>query len=150
MAPTRDREQGFTLIELMAVLVIMAIAAVAIMQVRWKGSPNATVQSAALMLASEFRMARAQSMRTNSPTIVVVDTDAAAFGRNGNEYRLPRGIKLAAYGRDLVWLNPQKVGVRFRADGTSTGGDFALETKGRKASVVVDWMTGATRVELEP
>lgn len=139
---------GFTLLEMMVALAIVAIASIVVMQVKGRGPAGVSLQSAALQLAADMRTARAEAMRTNRPTSVVVDLSSRSFQLDGARVRrLPANVSVSASGRNLVWRSASQVAVQFRADGSSNGGRFSLQAGGRKIGVFVDWLTGATGVD---
>lgn len=145
MKPGVRASLGFTLLEMLVVLAIIAVVLAAMVTVR----PNAAgirISAAARGIAATLRLARARAIERNAETLVLVDPAAAAVGVAGAMRSLPRGISVA-----LTVAAPElagsRGGLRFYPDGQSSGGEIILRLDGRAARVGVNWLTGEARVE---
>jgi general secretion pathway protein H len=144
---TCPRQRGFTLLELLVVLTIMAFAA-AIVVPSLGGPSTSELKSAARELASGLRYARGQAIVHRNEAALVLDIEGRTFTvpPDTRVHRLPDkiGIKLFTAQRDLV---NEKVGaIRFFPDGGSNGGRITLATGERKFDVDVDWLTGRVAI----
>ncbi|WP_045835004.1 GspH/FimT family pseudopilin [Hyphomicrobium sp. 99] len=140
-------EGGFTLLELLVVLVILALAgAVAIPKTRNESSAM-TLRSVATGLAAELRAARADAIRTGTNQSVTIDAEHRKYwtGENGRVHYVPAGIEISASIGKSGSMPLARVS--FEPDGSSAGGNIFLKAGNKKADVMVDWMTGATQVE---
>ncbi len=139
--------QGFTLVEMVVVLLILGMALV-VVQATTRPSPELELRAAASETAALFREARAIAIRDNHETIVTIDLDARTLSIDaiGEERPLAPivGITLRTASSELV--REGAGAIRFFPDGSSTGGRITLFTKERKYHVVVNWFTGRTDV----
>jgi general secretion pathway protein H len=134
MSRAGDADGGFTLLELLVVLTIMALlAAVALPRVGTLLRPDIdrTSQRVALLI----RDYRSAAMRSGRMATVTAATVAPL---------LPRGTVVAEGSFGAAGA------VTFFPDGTSTGGRLLLAAGDGRRGVDVDWLTGGVRVERLP
>lgn len=144
----RRRHGGFTLLELMAVLAIGAIAYALILGVPFRGASTADLKAAARTLAAGLRQAQMTAMATRKDALLTLDVEARAFQVAGTEPRsLPREIDLKLFTAQTEAQSPSRGSIRFYPDGSSTGGRITVSSGERKFLVDVDWLTGRVRVE---
>lgn len=145
----RSRQDGFTLVELLAVLVVLAIAAgvsAAHLGTRHSGE---VLQAAAHELASRCRAARAAAIRRASDQTVIIDM-AHRLVRAGNDVpplRIADTISVSSQTSATEQRSPSVAGIRFFPNGASTGGKVRLETGRQAYEVRVNWLTGRVVVE---
>lgn len=144
----RARQAGFTLLEMIIVVVIGAAIAALLLSIAPKGASSADLKAAARALASGLRQAQSTAMATRREATLVVDMDAHAFTFTG----APRTLSLPA-ALDLKLLTAQseveserKGGIRFYPDGSSTGGRITVAAGERALFVDVDWLTGRVSI----
>jgi general secretion pathway protein H len=136
---------GFTLIEMLVVLAILALV-MAVMTPMLAGSRSrAELDAAAHELASALRETRSLAIREGRSESFVIA--ARRFRAAGGPLRpLAPGLALA-----LATARGDAVpagAIRFFADGSSSGGELIVASGGRRSYVTVDWLTG--RVALGP
>ena len=142
------RARGFTMIELLVVLAIIAIASALIIPMFGKGVSTTELKSAARQLAAGLRLARSEAVSQRRETFLVLDLAGRRFkvDRDPQEHALPRGVELKLFTaqKDLV---DEKVGsIRFYPDGGSNGGRITVGSGERKYEVDVDWLTGRVAI----
>ena len=143
----RGRQGGFTLLELMVVLVIGAIAYALILGVPLRGASSADLKSAARTLASGLRQAQMTAMATRRDALLTLDVEERAYQVQGDETRrLPDGIDLKLFTAQAETLSERRGAIRFYPDGSSTGGRITVSAGERKFLVDVDWLTGRVTV----
>ncbi|HEY8613358.1 MAG TPA: GspH/FimT family pseudopilin [Roseomonas sp.] len=140
------RAPGFTLIETLVVLLIMALAATALPRI-WGAGQGGLVRAAANDAAALLREARAEARRTGRDTRVVFDTALGTFQRIGGSRtgRLPAGGTLAVDGAREEADREGRIAVRFDSEGGSTGGRVRVTNGSAVAAIEIDWMTGLVR-----
>jgi len=141
------RQRGFTLLELMVVLVIAAILMIS------SALPGAQLKSAARQLAAGLRSARNQALVGRKETRLVIDLEAHRFGISGRKrrYPIPDSLKIDLLTAESELLGGKRGGIRFFPQGGSTGGRITLSNGKRAFGVDVDWLTGKVRIlQLEP
>lgn len=136
---------GFTLLETLVVLLIVALAATALPRVSGAGQ-GGIVRAAAGDVAAGLREARLLARAEGRETRVVFDTGLGAVRPvRGPARPLPAGIRLAVEGAAAEADAEGRIAIRFDAEGGSTGGRVTLALGAHAAVVAVDWLTGHVR-----
>ncbi len=137
-------QRGFSLLELLVVLVIIGVALSAFQGfVRRDGSPM-TLDYAASTLADALREARQEAILKNRDSHFEIDVDNRSYWRGSlpNPVKINNDILL-----DMVTARTQQTGhkrgfIRFFSDGSSTGGKIGLANSSGRREIEVDWLTG--------
>ena len=143
----RRSEAGFTLIEVIVVLVILGIVAGLVVARGPSRSAALDMRLAAGTVTQMLRLARTRAILSDRPVSVVFDTRAATMRMGDAAPRsLPAGMSVAV--SSPAGLAQGAVGaVQFRPDGSSTGGEILLTNAGRRVQVGVNWLTGRVAVD---
>jgi general secretion pathway protein H len=136
------RERGFTLVELLVVLAILALVVTLMPPFLAGGQSRAELSTGAREIAAALRETRSLAIRQGRSAAFVVDGAAGTFRAAGGarERRLPAGLRLS-----LLTLANQRLDagvIRFFGDGSSTGGSVSIVQGERRSDVTVDWLTG--------
>ena len=133
--PKAAGEAGFTLIETLVVIAITAmVGAVTFPNVERSLQSLALRQTAAVVQAN-LRVARGEALRGDTMVAFDVDADSGGYAwTNGPVQRTPRGVAVTIASRRAITFFP---------DGSSSGGQVALDGAGRQITVTVDPQTGA-------
>jgi general secretion pathway protein H len=141
-----DREAGFSLIEVVAVMVIIALLtglAVAMMP----GTGRAQLKAITLETAALFRRERLGAVLTGRNRAVSLDGERRALvGDGGGVVTIPRDVVVNVLGVDEQLAGRQTV-VRFHPDGASTGTVLRLSRRDAAYEIRVNWYTGGVAVE---
>ena len=137
-------EQGFTLLEMIAVLAIVALATGLVMPRLSAMRQNLQVKSAAVQLVSGLKITRAAAMRSNDDHALIIDTQRRRYWADGAVKRqaLPRDVSLAFEAQDNAVGAAGNISFLFRPDGTASGGKIKLGSGRQGAVISVDWLTG--------
>ena len=145
------RSRGFTLVELLVVLVIVAAVVALGAGAMHRRLPGQQLQQSARELAAQLRFTRAQAIATGQPQVFTLDANTrewrAGERRDG---RLPRGIAVRATGARNEQQREGVVAVRFFPEGAATGGRFLLSRERAAWQVDVEWLTGEVRLRRAP
>ena len=147
--PGSNRKRGFTLLELLIVLLIASLL-VALVPPLFSGAvPGAKLKAAARDLAVTLRLARNQSITHNVETQVYLNLESPAYaiGRQAPQ-SLPAGVELtvaSASGQSTVQTTRHVV--RFFSDGSSSGTLITLRRGKRGYRLQVGWLTGKVTIE---
>ena len=146
----RARDGGFTLLELIVVMAILAMAAVMAFPSASGSRRGLTAEAAALNFASALRIARAEAMRSNREQTLVLDVARRHYSAAGLRVAraLPSDVAISYEIPAAEQSAAATAAVRFRPDGSSSGGTFRFAAHRQTASVAVDWLTGTARVAL--
>jgi len=136
---------GFTLIEMQAVMMIIALIA-ALVLTALPGTGRAQVKAVALQTAALFRRERLGAILTTRTREVSIDgTQRALVGDGGDQVAIPRDVIVDVLALDEVWSGRQAV-VRFFPDGASSGTVVRFSREGATYEVRVNWYTGGVLV----
>lgn len=134
-------DAGFTLIEVLVVIVILGLTATILLARGPLRSPGLETRAAASEVAQTLRLGRSRAIATDRPAVVMLDVATHGLALDGvARAPLPAWLPLAA--RMADGAVPQRAIFAFAPDGSATGGVIVLGTPGRRIQVGVDWLTG--------
>lgn len=145
--------RGFTLLELIVVLVIAALAVTVVPPLIAQAIPGTQLKGAARDVAAGLRYTRNRALTSDEEAVFMLDTQDRNFTVAGRKrkYPLPDGLDLTFLTAESEMVSEKKGGIRFFPDGGSTGGRVTLASTRRQYDVDVDWLTGKVRIlESEP
>ena len=152
MKTLRRRRSGFTLLELLLVLVIAAGGYALVLRLSGSGVSGAQLKSAARAVAAGLRDARGTAILRQQPTALLVDLENRRFEVEGRSTSraLPERLDLKLYTAQSEIVNEKRGAIRFYPDGSSTGGRVTLGGGGgAQLFVDVDWLTGRVTIRDE-
>jgi len=144
-ARTAERCGGFTLIEVVAVMLIIAlVASLAVTKI--PGTGRGRLKAVALETAALLRRERLGAVMTGRDRQVSVDGEQRVLvGDGGDVVAVPRDVVLDILGIDALWSGRQAV-VRFHPDGASTGAVLKLSREKAEYEIRVNWYTGGVAI----
>jgi general secretion pathway protein H len=136
--------RGFSMIELMLVLTVMALAYTLIPKMAFSGVSGAELKTHVRAVATGLRMTREMAIHSRREAALTLDLESRAFHMPGDAqpHKLndKLDVQLFTAQSDLV---SDKVGsIRFYPDGSSNGGRVSIGSGGRVFEIDVDWLTG--------
>ena len=142
-------DAGYTLLELMVTLAIIALAAALVLPRIGAGGDQIALRSAALQLAASLRATRAEAMAASSEAALVVDIDQRRYWTVGavKARTLPLGVAIVAGNSRDQPVAMNRARIRFQPDGSSSGGWIGLRSKSHTAGITIDWLTGAANID---
>lgn len=140
----RRRTAGFTLVELLAVLAILALAVVAISYGGSRSVDAARFRALMVKTAAAIREARAEAIRTAGENVFVVDLGRRRMGDpdSGEGLDIPRDVDVTAEVAASEQYRDGSLGIRFYGNGGSTGGTLHFVWRGQNYQILVNWLTG--------
>ena len=144
----RAGQHGFTLLEILIVLVI-GVLLVALVPPLLSGMSGATeLRGAARQLAAGLRNARNEAVVRQQEAVLTLDLERRRFGVTGDprEIALPESVALKLYTAQSELLDSATGGIRFFPDGSSTGGAITVSGPKLAYRVNVDWLTGTVAI----
>ena len=146
-----DRTRGVTLVELLVVLAIVAGVAALASPSLSRSLASRQVPAAASELAGALRAARGRAVARQGEILLVIDVGAQtyALGDISRQLTLPRGATVELVTARSEQLGQDRGGIRFFADGSSTGGVIAVRSDSVARSIVIDWITGLVDISSE-
>lgn len=136
-------QRGFTLLEMLLVMVLVAAMAVMAAGAMTGGFDRLRLDATAKEIASELRHARARALATGTPQHFVIDPRArtwqSAEDRGGG---IPPKLGVSFTGARELQPAEGIGAIVFFGDGASTGGRVQLSYDRAARNVDVAWLTG--------
>ena len=141
--------QGFTLLELIIVLVISVLGFAAVAVNINSGNSSTRLEAVARDLASALRYAHGQALLTHKPVTVSVDLSANHYTISDREriYDFDEQIEVSLTVAEEAFSEGESGGIQFFPDGSSTGGRITLEWGKQLRRIDVNWITGAVSLD---
>lgn len=145
----RPAQRGFTLLELLLVLVIAAAGYALLVRVGTGGASGAELKSAARSVAAGLREARGAAIAAQDTRALTLDLEKRSMevSDGGRPRSLPRRLDLKLYTAQSEIVDDKRGAIRFYPDGSSTGGRVTLASGQRTLLVDVDWLTGRVSIK---
>jgi general secretion pathway protein H len=141
------RQRGFTLLEVIAVLVIGAIIYSLLLSLPFGRASSGDLKAAARTLASGLRQAQTTAITSRKDAVMTVDVETREFHVGNSEPRhVSDRVDLKLYTAQSEVVNERLGSIRFYPDGSSTGGRITVSSGERKYLVDVDWITGRVAI----
>lgn len=142
------RDQGFTLLEMLVVLSIIAAVTAVMLTVSRPDPQNLAVHTDARAVAARLRSARLDALRENRDVRFGLDVEQRIFfvGEPLEAERLKSDAEVSVFAARREITAGGVAYVVFFADGSSTGGSVSLTAPDFAVEVSVDWMSGSVRV----
>src|SRR3954452_16342048 len=134
---------GFSLIELVAVAVLIGIALSVVSMAFNKSLDNAKVQAASRDLVAALRYTRGQAIVKGQQTALDLDMQNNTFQAPGKPLmKLPNEMHMTLLTAESEQTGATSGRIRFFADGASTGGHVSVYMGQREWRINVSWLTG--------
>jgi general secretion pathway protein H len=143
----RSSAAGFTLMEMLVVIAILALATAVAMPILARPSDGVRLQATARDLINALRLTRAMAITRNAEIALTIDVDKRTFAS--------AAVRMQSFGPDiaaeLTFAEPERTtrstgGFRFFPDGSSSGGDVRFRLRGSEARICVNWLTGEAQL----
>ena len=140
--------EGFTLLELVCVIAIVAILAAIVIPALPRGTSRARLESYAIETAAMLKADHNAAIRNRVQIVTEVDAPARTVrsGATGRVIRVPDDVAFDALLAARCNQRPAGETIRFFASGMSCGGAIALTRLGVGYQVRVNWLTGGVEV----
>jgi general secretion pathway protein H len=134
-----ERPAGFTLIEVLVVLVIAAVSAGIVATAVPHRGGALDVADAISDLTEALRLGRMKAIAMSRPVVFAVEPGGAGYVLDREHHALPPGVRVSMSGPPEIW---------FDALGGGTGGALTVRGHGAGGAILrVDWLTGRVTVE---
>ena len=141
-----DRQAGFTLIEVTAVMLIIALV-VSLVVSMMPGTGRSRLKALTLETAALLRRERVNAILTGHDRQVSLDgTRRLLVGENGDIVMIPRDVVLDILGANEVRSGRLAI-VRFHPDGASSGAVLRLSRDRTEFEIRVNWYTGGVTID---
>jgi general secretion pathway protein H len=139
-----DPRAGFTLFELLAVMMVASLVIGAI-SVSWRSpSPGSQLKTLAHVTASRLRDVRAAAIAARDERVATIDTARRliGFGDARAPLVLQSGVAVSVTAADDEMTPPARASIRFYPNGSSSGATIAFRSGKQGYEVRVNWLTG--------
>jgi general secretion pathway protein H len=148
---TRRPSAGFTLVELLVVLAMIALLVALARPMYAAAIPGARVRAETLNLATTLRQSRNRAISSGRIVAVEFDTGQARYSIDRDIVALPASTELRAVARGMspvpaIAAEDPLLRLEFYPDGSSTGASIELYDAAASWQLDVDWLTGRVRV----
>lgn len=142
-----NRSRGFTLIEILVVLLIAGLMYALVPPMFGAGMAGTELKKAARQVAAGLRQTRGEAIKQHKETVMTLDVDGRTFKIDAAErvYQLPKRVDLKVFTAQSE-VEEKQAAIRFYPDGSSTGGRVTLAGGDKKYLVDVDWLTGRVAI----
>jgi|WetSurMetagenome_2_1015567.scaffolds.fasta_scaffold821435_2 general secretion pathway protein H len=152
----KAHDQGFTLLELIVVVLLIALALGVVYPSMTRGNASLHLKSCGRDVLNVFRYAREKAVTDQTGTIVAIDKDqqimelyTTAGDQIGKSFQMPSDVQITRFalgGNEVVDSN--LILVRFLANGSADEAEVLLKSKyGAQLKVVSDPMRGGGHIE---
>ncbi len=144
------REAGFTLIEMVCVLAIIALLASLILPALPRATSGPRLEAYALQAAAILMADRTAAIRRHTEVATLLNSSAGTIssGSGGGGVQFPRDVAFDALLAKTCDGRPAGASIEFFPNGMSCGGTIALRRGATAYQVRVNWLTGGTEVVL--
>jgi len=148
-------QQGFTLLELIVVVVIIALVMGISYPSLERGSSILNLQTASRDVLNTFRFARERAISEQATMLLIVDREerklelANILGESMRAYTLPKGINIQSMVRAGSEVKDKVMTVRFAPNGNldNVGIRLVSDTGSRRMQIISDPLGGGARIE---
>lgn len=141
-------EQGFTLLEMVCVLAIIALLSAVLLPLVPRETSRSRLQAYALQAATLLKTDRDAAIRRHVSVVTLVDAGGRAIrsGASRTTIRVPEDVRFDAVLPQTCQHQAALSTIRFFQDGTSCGGTIVLSRFDGGYEVRVNWLTGRVEV----
>jgi general secretion pathway protein H len=142
------RQRGFSMIEVIAVLVLIAIVAGAAAAAIGGNLSGAKTRAAVRDLTAALRQTRGLAIVKGEERSLEVDVEARTYQvPDKSPVQLPEELSMKLLTAATEQTGDSRGLIRFFPDGSSSGGRITLTRDGREWRVEIAWLTGEVRIE---
>jgi general secretion pathway protein H len=137
------QQRGFTLVEMVAVVVLLGIVLSVVSMAFSKSMNNAKVQAASRDLVAALRYTRSQAIVKGQQAALDIDLQNNTYQAPGRALvKLPTQMHMTLLTADSEQTGATSGRIRFFPDGASTGGHISVFMGQREWRINVSWLTG--------
>lgn len=137
------RSRGFTLIEVLVVAMVIALAMAVVAGTMGTGMAGQQMRSASRDMVAALRHTRGQAIVKREAQVLSIDVEGRSYIAAGRaSATLPKGLDLEVETARSEVSADGIASIRFFPDGSSTGGSIELSRGTAVWRIEVNWLTG--------
>jgi general secretion pathway protein H len=142
------RHRGFTLLEVLVVLALLAMIYALVPPMINIGGSTAELKAGARQVAAGLRKVRSEAITQRDEATLTLNVEARNFVLSGEvkPRSLPQQAEISVFTSQGEVVDASTAAIRFYPDGSSTGGRVTLAMGERKFYVDIDWLTGQVEI----
>lgn len=141
------QQRGFSLIEILVVMVFIAVMAGIVSSSMTKSLKNTKLRAASKNLVSALRYTRGQAVVKHEEKTMTFDVEKKTYkAPRKKTVQIPEEMEMYVYTADAEVADESQGSIRFFSDGSSTGGWVKLVLGEKIWKVNVNWLTGEISV----
>ena len=146
------RQRGFSLLEMLVVIVIIGASYTLLPKLIFSGVSGAELRSNARAVATGLRLTRDAAINTRREAVMTLDLENRAFtvANDSKIHKLHEELNVKLYTSQSDLITDKMGAIRFYPDGSSNGGRVTVSAGGRGFEVDVDWLTGRVTIKDAP
>ncbi|MEP7154182.1 MAG: GspH/FimT family pseudopilin [Betaproteobacteria bacterium] len=143
------RQRGFSLLEMVVVIVIIGLSYTLLPKMVFSGVSGADLRSNARAVASGLRITRDTAINTRREAVMSLDLENRQFTVQNDTtvHKLHELLDVKLYTSQADLITDKMGSIRFYPDGSSNGGRVTVAAGGRGFEVDVDWLTGRVTIK---
>jgi len=144
----RMRSSGFSLLELMLVVLLIALMFTMVPRMMGTGVSGAELKSSVRALNSAMKLARDAAINTRREAYVTINVETREFTTTfeSRTHKLNEQLTLRLFTSQADQLDQATASFRFYPDGSSNGGRVTIAANEREFAIDIDWLTGRSSI----
>jgi general secretion pathway protein H len=144
----RIRSHGFSLLELMLVVLLIALMFTMVPRMLGTGVSGAELKSSVRALNSAMKLARDAAINTRREAFVTINVETREFTTTfeSRTHKLNDQLTLKLFTSQADQLDQATASFRFYPDGSSNGGRVTVGANEREFAIDIDWLTGRSSI----
>jgi general secretion pathway protein H len=145
---TSSRDEGFTLLEMVCALAIIALLLATVLPAFPRGTSRPQLEAYALRTAALLKADRDAAIRRETKVATELNPAARSVrsGASGEVVQLPRDVGFRAIIASQCGAQSAGTSIQFLPSGTSCGGTIYLSRPGTTLEIRVTWLTGGVEI----
>lgn len=137
------RSGGYTLVELLVVLLIMIGVLSLVPPLFQSGLSTTELRSVAREMMAAMRQARSTAVSTRKPVAFTLDLEHRRYQVDDERpVELPEALQLELVTGESELRGRKAGSITFYSDGSASGGEVTLLAEARRVRLDVDWISG--------
>ena len=146
------RQRGFSLLEVIVVITIIALSYTLLPKMVFSGVSGAELRSNARAVATGLRRARDAAINTKREAVMSINLESREFTlpNDAKLHKLNEKLDVKLFTSEADQISDKVGMIRFYPDGSSNGGRVTVAAGERGFEIDVDWLTGHVTIKDKP